>query len=70
MVEAMASRDHDQTDADDGTLRDLRSEYPHLHIGTEFFGRTQVWVARGEGGHPWLVASDDLTRFRNALRHP
>jgi hypothetical protein len=68
MVDVVASRDDDQRQTDVGTLRDLRAEYPHLHIGTEFYGRTQVWVARGEDGHPWLVASDDLTRFRHALR--
>ena len=70
MVETVVPRDDDQAQADAGTLRELRAEYPHLRIGTELYGRTQVWVARGEDGHPWLVASDDLTRFRNALRQP
>ena len=63
----MTPGDGDQSQ-DGATLHELRAEYPHLHIGTEFYGRTQVWVARGEDGHPWLVASDDLTRFRHALR--
>jgi len=53
---------------DAATLFELRAEYPHLQIGTEFYGRARVWVARGEDGHPWLVVSDDLTRFRDALR--
>jgi hypothetical protein len=52
------------------TLLELRAEYPQLRIGTEIYGRVRVWVASGEDGHPWLVASDDLNRFRNALRQP
>jgi hypothetical protein len=59
--------DHQSQDA--ATLLELRAEYPHMRIGTEIYGRARVWVARGGDGHPWLVASDDLTRFRNALRH-
>ena len=55
---------------DAATLLELQAEYPHLCIGTEVYGRARVWVARGEDGHPWLVASDDLTRFRNALCQP
>jgi len=66
----MRSSDDDQSQADAAALRELRIEYPHLHISTEFYGRMQVWVARGEDGHPWLIASDDLNRFRNALRQP
>jgi hypothetical protein len=52
------------------TLRKLCSEYPHLRIDTELFCGDRVWVARGENGHPWLVASDDLARFRQALTAP
>lgn len=55
---------------DAAALRDLRDTYPQLHIGTEFYGTARVWVARGTNGHPWLVASDDLTRFRAALGQP
>ncbi len=51
-------------------LRELRDAYPHLRIGTEFYGTARVWVARGANGHPWLVASDDLARFRSALGQP
>jgi hypothetical protein len=55
---------------DAATLLELQAEYPHLRISTEIYGRARVWVARGQGGHPWLVASDDLNRFRDALRQP
>jgi hypothetical protein len=65
----MTPGDGDQSQ-DAATLLELQAEYPHLRIGTEIYGRARVWVARGEDGHPWLVASDDLNRFRNALRQP
>ena len=65
----MTPEDGDQSQ-DAAALLELRAEYPHLHIGIELCGRARVWVARGEDGHPWLVASDDLTRFCNALRQP
>jgi hypothetical protein len=65
----MTPEDGDQP-LDAATLLELRAEYPYLRIDTEIYGRTRVWVARGEDGHPWLVASDDLNRFRNALRQP
>ena len=57
----------DPAEGDAATLAGLRAEFPCLHIGTEFYGRARVWVARGDDGHPWLVASDDLHRFRSAL---
>ncbi len=27
----------------------------------------RVWMARGKNGHPWLLASDSLARFRNMI---
>ena len=49
------------------TLTQLCGDYPGLHICTDFHGHTRVWVARGGNGHPWLVLSSDLDRFRAAL---
>ena len=56
-----------QDTQDAATLRERRDQYPHLHIGTQFYGAARIWEARGHDGHPWLVASDDLARFRRAL---
>jgi hypothetical protein len=53
---------------DDVTLRELRAEFPDLHISTDFYGRFRAWVARGQNGHPWLVMSTDTDRFRRAQR--
>ena len=53
----------------DLTLHELRAEFPHLHISSEIYGHhMRVWVARAPGGHPWLVASDDLDRFRHTVQ--
>jgi hypothetical protein len=52
------------------TLRQLQTEFPQLAITSEICGPARVWVARGEGGHPWLVLSSDLGRFRAALGQP
>ena len=56
------------SERDDVTLRELRAEFPELHISTDFYGRFRAWVARGQNGHPWLVMSTDADRFRRALR--
>lgn len=56
------------TEQDDVTLRELRAEFPDLHISTDFYGRFRAWVARGQNGQPWLVMSTDTERFRRALR--
>jgi hypothetical protein len=50
------------------TLTDLRAEFSGMHITADFFGTGRAWVAQGNNGHPWLVMSDDLARFRAALR--
>jgi hypothetical protein len=56
------------SDADDAeTLRELQAEYPQLVITTELYWGVRVWVARGGDGHPWLVLSSNLDRFRAAL---
>jgi hypothetical protein len=56
------------SDADDAeTLRELQAEYPQLVITTELYWDVRVWVARGGDGHPWLVLSSNLDRFRAAL---
>jgi hypothetical protein len=49
-------------------LAELRAGYQHLRIDIQQWdGFRQVWVGQGENGHPWLLASDDLARFRRAL---
>ena len=49
-------------------LSELQAAYPDLDISSEFWdAAVPVWVARGRNGHPWLLASDDLARFRRAL---
>ncbi len=55
-------------DREAATLTRLRAEFPGLHITSDFYGHFRAWVARGENGHPWLVMSTDLGRFRRALR--
>ena len=54
---------------DDVTLRELRAEFPDLHINAGFCGPYRAWVARGRSGHPWLVLSTDIERFRVALSY-
>jgi hypothetical protein len=56
--------------ADLAALAALRADYSHLQVDAEQWGFTRVWVARDAGGHPWLLASDDLARFRRALDMP
>jgi len=54
--------------ADLAALTALRAGYPHLRIGIQQWeGFRRVWVGQGANGHPWLLASDDLARFRRAL---
>jgi hypothetical protein len=52
---------------DAATLAELRRNHPHLRITAERCGPEHVWVARGQAGHPWIVVSDDITRFRRAI---
>ena len=49
-------------------LTGLRAEFPSMHITIDFYGHTRAWVAHGQNGHPWLVMSNDLSRFRAAVR--
>lgn len=59
---------HDPGTQHAATLRELSAAYPDLDIRSEHWGGiTPVWVAHGSNGHPWLVASDDVARFRRAL---
>jgi hypothetical protein len=52
-------------------LRRLQADYPQLAITAEVCGPARIWVARGgDGHHPWLVLSSDLSRFRAALGQP
>jgi uncharacterized protein (DUF736 family) len=52
---------------DAATLAELRRQNPHLRITAESCGPGHVWVARGQAGHPWIVVSDDIIRFRRAI---
>jgi hypothetical protein len=49
-------------------LHQLVAEHPQMEFWTDL-GRygARVWYARGRDGHPWLVMSDDLGRFRTAI---
>lgn len=49
-------------------LGTLRAEFPALAITAHYLGHTRAWEARGQGGRPWLVMSDNLGWFRAALR--
>jgi hypothetical protein len=49
-------------------LHQLVADHPQLEFWTDLGGYgARVWYARGRDGHPWLVMSDDLTRFRAAI---
>ncbi len=48
-------------------INHLRAAHPHLELWTGSRGTGRTWFARGKDGHPWLIASDDLDRFRAAL---
>jgi hypothetical protein len=49
-------------------LRALEQQYPHLQFWTDQLPpEARLWFARGSNGHPWLVMSDDLSRFTAAL---
>jgi hypothetical protein len=49
-------------------LRNLEAACPHYYIWTDrsLLG-CRIWFAQGRDGHPWLVMSDDFSRFRAAL---
>lgn len=49
-------------------LDGLRAEFPAMRITTSYYGYGRAWEARGPDGRPWLVISDNLTRFRELLR--
>jgi hypothetical protein len=49
-------------------LMGLRGEFPTMKITTSYYGTGRAWLGRGIDGHPWLVISDNLARFRAALR--
>jgi hypothetical protein len=55
-------------DREAATLVSLQAEFPAFTITNSFYGHTRAWVAQGHNGHPWLVMSNDLRRFRAALR--
>jgi hypothetical protein len=67
--EQPAARDDDAAAA--AALHQLVAEYPQLEFWTDLGGYgARVWYARGRDGHPWLVMSDDLARFRAAITDP
>lgn len=55
-------------DAPTAEVQSLRREFPDMAISVELWDLAWVFVARGRnGGDPWLLASDSVTRFRNAV---
>ena len=51
-------------------LIDLQRDFPAMAITVEDWGsdHVAVWCARArDGGHPWLLASDDPERLRKEL---
>jgi hypothetical protein len=52
-------------------LQQLVAEHPHMEFWTDVgWAGARIWYARGRDGHPWLVMSDDLDRFRAAITEP
>jgi hypothetical protein len=55
-------------DAPGAEVQQLRGDYPLMDINVELWGVTWVFVARSRGRRdPWFLASDNVSRFRNAL---
>lgn len=47
------------------TIRELSSDSRVSEVWTEIsLNGHRIWMARGSNGHPWLLASDSLARFR------
>lgn len=40
----------------------------NLEIWTEVVLGRLVWCARGKTGHPWLIMTDRVDRFREMIR--
>lgn len=59
---------HDIAEQDTEALPALRELALHPAVSdvwTEIdYQGHRVWMARGKNGHPWLLASDNLARFR------
>lgn len=73
MIMTMQTRDDDlpwpaDPQREAAVLGTLRAEFPALAITAHYLGHTRAWEARGQGGRPWLVMSDNLGWFRAALR--
>ncbi len=49
-------------------LRELALNPTVTDVWTEIDARGhRIWLARGQNGHPWLLASDSLARFRDMI---
>lgn len=47
------------------TIRELSNDPRVCEVWTEIsLNGHRIWMARGNDGHPWLLASDSLARFR------
>ena len=70
----MTMQDHDQPHWPAGpqwvatVLTALRGEFPTMKITAGYYGDGRAWLGRGTDGHPWLVISSSLERFRAMLR--
>lgn len=50
-------------------MQQLRAAFPDMDVNLELLGTHWVFTARGkDGGDPWFLSSDSLTRFVNALQ--
>lgn len=50
-------------------IQELQVLYPVLDICTGVWGDgSREWVARNYQGHPWLIMSGSLERFKSMLR--
>ncbi|HVD02709.1 MAG TPA: hypothetical protein VNF75_01000 [Candidatus Dormibacteraeota bacterium] len=46
-------------------IRELSSDPRVSEVWTELsLSGHRIWMARGKNGHPWLMATDSLARFR------
>ena len=51
-----------------GIIRSLRADPRISNVWTELdTAGHRLWLARGMDGHPWLLASDSLARFRQMI---
>lgn len=48
-------------------VREIMQNPAVSDVWTEIENDHRIWLARGANGHPWLLASDNLARFRQMI---